>query len=199
MTGPVPGAGTHPNPLSRLRGYGAHVRAQNDEYGRLIPWWVARLFAVCAVLLIPWSAFLVLTLPGHTTAHAWNLAWAGFDVGMAVVLGATAFAVVTRSVWSGPLAAAAGTMLLVDAWFDVTTSAPGAEQVQAIAMAVLVEIPLALLLLATARHIGLVVVQARRYLEAADVHLVGGRLVGPDGAPAVRVSRSRGGGSPGGR
>jgi hypothetical protein len=185
MTGPAADAATHPNLASRCRGYAAQLRAQNDEHGRLIPRWVARLFAICAVLLIPWSVFLVLSLPEHTTAHAWNLAWAGFDVGMALVLGATAVAVVTRSVWSGPLAAAAGTMLLVDAWFDVTTAAPGADQVEAIAMAVLVELPLAVLLLATARHIGRVVVQARRYLEAAGVHLVAGRLVGPDGRPVV--------------
>jgi hypothetical protein len=173
---------THPHVVARVRGYVAHLREQNDEHGRLIPRWVAVLFAVCSVLLIPWSLFLVLTLPDHTTAHAWNLAWAGFDVGMAVALGATAWAIATRSVWAGPLAAACGTMLLIDAWFDVTTAGSGGDQVQAIAMAVFLEIPLALLLLATARHIGLVVVQARRYLEAADVHLVGGRLVGPDGA-----------------
>lgn len=182
MNGPSADAATHPTIASRFRGYAAHLREQNDEYGRLIPRWVARLFALCAVLLIPWSMFLVLTLPDHTTAHSWNLAWAGFDIGMAVALGATAIAIATRSVWSGPLAAACGTMLLIDAWFDVTTSAPGSEQLQSIAMAVFLEIPLAFLLLATARHIGLVVVQARRYLEAADVHLVAGRLVGPDGA-----------------
>ena len=185
MTGPRADAGTHPSIASRSRGYAAHLHEQNEAHGRLIPRWVARLFAACAVLLVPWSVFLVLSLPEHTTAHAWNLAWAGFDVGMAVVLGATALAVVTRSVWSGPLAAAAGTMLLVDAWFDVTTAAPGAEQVEAVAMAVLLEVPLALLLLATARHIGRVVGQARRYLDAAGVHLVAGRLVGPDGLPVV--------------
>ncbi|MEV4421572.1 hypothetical protein AB0L40_16545 [Patulibacter sp. NPDC049589] len=185
MTGPAADAATHPSIASRFRGYAAQLHEQNETYGRLIPRWVARLFALCAVLLIPWSVFLVLSLPEHTTAHAWNLAWAGFDVGMAIALAATALAVASRSVWSGPLAAACGTMLLVDAWFDVTTAAAGGEQIEAIAMAVLLEIPLAVLLFATARHIGLVVVQARRYLEAADVHLVAGRLVGPDGAPVV--------------
>ncbi|WP_051471086.1 hypothetical protein [Patulibacter minatonensis] len=191
MTGPAAETATHPNVASRIRGYAAHLHEQNERYGRLIPRWVVRLFAVCAVLLIPWSVFLVLSLPEHATAHAWNLAWAGFDVGMAVVLGCTAVAVAVRSVWAGPLAAACGTMLLVDAWFDVTTASAGAEQVEAIAMAVLLEVPLAVLLLATARHIGLVVGQARRYLEAADVHLVAGRLVGPDGTPVgVREDRA---------
>jgi hypothetical protein len=192
MTGQAADAATHPTFASRVRGYAAHLHEQNETYGRLIPRWVVRLFALCAVLLIPWSVFLVLSLPERATAHAWNLAWAGFDVGMALVLGLTAVAIAARSVWAGPLAAACGTMLLVDAWFDVTTASAGAEQVEAIVMAVLLEVPLAVLLLATARHIGLVVVQARRYLEAADIHLVAGRLVGPDGAPVASDDDSRG-------
>jgi hypothetical protein len=41
-------------------------------------------------------------------------------------------------------AAAGGTLLLIDAWFDVCTSAPGADHAMALAEAALVEIPLAI-------------------------------------------------------
>ena len=40
-------------------------------------------------------------------------------------------------------AAAAGTLLLIDAWFDVCTSAPGAEHAMALAEAACAELPLA--------------------------------------------------------
>jgi hypothetical protein len=43
------------------------------------------------------------------------------------------------------LAAATGTMLVCDAWFDVTTSRPGDELLQAIGSAGLAELPLAAL------------------------------------------------------
>jgi hypothetical protein len=176
--GPRPGR----SPVARARGFVAHLRELDRERGRLVPRWLVRLFAACALWLIPWSVFLVLSLPEHTTAHAWNLAWAGFDVGLAVALAAMVLAILRRSAWSGPLAAICGTLLVVDAWFDVVTSS-GDARLLAIAMAVLLELPLAFLCFATARHISLVVGQARRYLDAAGVHLVRGRLVGPEDEP----------------
>src|SRR5262249_23589723 len=45
------------------------------------PRWVALLFAVGALVLLPWVAVLVVALPSaHRAAH-WDIAWAGFDVG----------------------------------------------------------------------------------------------------------------------
>jgi hypothetical protein len=41
-------------------------------------------------------------------------------------------------------AAAGGTLLLLDAWFDVCTSAPGTEHAMALAEAAFAEIPLAI-------------------------------------------------------
>jgi UDP-N-acetylmuramyl pentapeptide synthase len=42
-------------------------------------------------------------------------------------------------------AAATSTLLLVDAWFDIVTSAPGAHQLAAVVMAAALELPIALL------------------------------------------------------
>jgi hypothetical protein len=50
-------------------------------------------------------------------------------------------------------AVAAGVLLCIDAWFDVTTSTPGAALATAVAMAVLAEIPLALLCFALALRV----------------------------------------------
>ena len=43
-----------------------------------------------------------------------------------------------------------GTLIFVDAWFDVTTSAPGLAQLAAIAMAVFIELPVSALCAALA-------------------------------------------------
>ncbi len=58
-----------------------------------------------------------------------------------------------------PLAAVTGTMLVCDAWFDVTTSRPGDELLQAIGSAALAELPLAALC-------AYIVYDAERFLAA---------------------------------
>jgi hypothetical protein len=50
----------------------------------LIPPWVAPALLLCAVVLIPWIAFLFLTLPPHYRANHWQLAWGGFDIGLGI-------------------------------------------------------------------------------------------------------------------
>jgi hypothetical protein len=47
-----------------------------------------------------------------------------------------------------PAAFASGVLLICDAWFDVLTSHPGADLVQALLSAVLIELPLAFILIA---------------------------------------------------
>jgi hypothetical protein len=42
------------------------------------------------------------------------------------------------------LRSGSATLLLVDAWFDVSTAAAGADQAAAVAMAICLEIPLAI-------------------------------------------------------
>src|SRR6266487_644486 len=40
----------------------------------LVPPWVAPALFLCAVVLVPWTAFLFLTLPPHYRANHWPLA-----------------------------------------------------------------------------------------------------------------------------
>ena len=80
-----------------------------------------------------------------------DVAWAGFDAGLALLLLAVAVAAWRRSSWLEGAATAAAALLFVDAWFDILTSASHAEPGLAIGEAVLIELPLAALCLLLAR------------------------------------------------
>src|SRR3954467_8549061 len=79
------------------------------------PRWVVPLFGLAALLLVPWVVLLVFALPSaHRTAH-WDIAWAGFDVVLALLLLAVADAAWRRSAWLEGAATAAPTLLFLDA------------------------------------------------------------------------------------
>jgi len=104
---------------------------------------VGWVFVVLAALMVPWTVYLSLTLPRHHFAAHYDLAWGGFDAAMLVSLAATAWSALRLHTTLPPLAAVTGTLLLVDAWFDVVMSPTVDERWVALAMAVLVELPLA--------------------------------------------------------
>jgi len=115
------------------------------------PRWVVPLFGLAALLLVPWVVLLVFALPSaHRAAH-WDIAWAGFDVALALLLLAVAAAAWRRSAWLEGAATATATLLFVDAWFDVLTSSSRVELVVSIVEAAFVELPLAILCLLLAR------------------------------------------------
>ena len=76
--------------------------------------------------------------------HRWRIAWAGFDIGLAAALAATAAGVLREARWVDATAAVAATLLITDAWFDIVLADAGFERTEAIVLAVLGEIPLAL-------------------------------------------------------
>jgi hypothetical protein len=107
--------------------------------------WAPRLFGIVAIALLPWALWLVKTLPSSHRSDNWDLAWGGFDVLIAVALLGTAITAARRSPLLPISAAAAGTLLVVDAWFDILTSHSGGEREAAVLLAVLGELPLAAL------------------------------------------------------
>jgi hypothetical protein len=113
--------------------------------------WVVPLFSLAALLLVPWVVILVRTLPSRHAALHWDVAWAGFDVFLALVLSGVAVAAWRRSPWLEGAATAAAALLAVDAWFDILTSSSHLELAMAIGEAVVVELPLAVLCLLLAR------------------------------------------------
>jgi ascorbate-specific PTS system EIIC-type component UlaA len=105
--------------------------------------WITLLFALAAIVLLPWTIFLVRSLPSTQSAAHWDIAWAGFDVALALLLLAVAVSAWRRSPWLEGAAAAAAALLAVDAWFDILTSSTHLELAVAVGEAVVVELPLA--------------------------------------------------------
>lgn len=115
--------------------------------------WIGVLFAAAGLVLVPWVIFLVRALPSdHRSAH-WDVAWGGFDAGLALLLVAVAIAAWRRSPWLEGAATAAATLLFVDAWFDILTSSGRSELITASIEAAVVELPLAVFCLFLARSV----------------------------------------------
>lgn len=104
-----------------------------------------KLFMGMAGAMIPWLCYLSVSLPATATAAHWSAAWVGLDSCEALALFGTGWFLLRDDGRCALTATAACALLGIDAWFDVTTSAPGAELAVALAMAVFVEIPLSLL------------------------------------------------------
>ena len=123
------------------------LRLFRVENKRTAPAWVVPLFAVGAVVLVPTIVLLVVGLPSTHQSEHWDVAWSGFDVMLALMLLAVAVTAWRGSAWLEAAAAAAATLLFVDAWFDVLTASSRTELIVALVEAVFVELPLALLCL----------------------------------------------------
>jgi hypothetical protein len=147
---------------------GGWTAAAGAGAGWRAPVWLAPLFAFAAVVLLPWIVLLVVALPSTHRAEHWDVAWAGFDVMLALLLFTVAITAWRRSPWLEGAATAAATLLFVDAWFDVLTSSTQAELVVAIVEAVVVELPLAAVCLLVARS-------AEHRLRAQPIALVRAR------------------------
>jgi hypothetical protein len=114
--------------------------------------WVPPLLLTVAVALVPWTIALGWRLPSRHTSHHWDAAWVGFDIAVAVMLGATAYAAARRRPWLHTAAGMAAAFLLTDAWFDNVLANGGGEHLEAALEAALGEVPLALICLWVARN-----------------------------------------------
>ncbi|MGD0053975.1 MAG: hypothetical protein ABSC34_00870 [Acidimicrobiales bacterium] len=103
------------------------------------------LLTSAALAEIAWTIYLGWRLPRHYVANHWDLAWVGLDVAQILMLLLAAWAA-----WRGRallilFASSAGTLLLLDAWFDVTTARHG-DLLQSVLLALVVEVPSAIAL-----------------------------------------------------
>lgn len=103
--------------------------------------WVPRVYLGFATLLVPWAAYLAVSLPDRNVSLHYRGTWVGFDCALIIVLARVAWLARRRDPHVILSAAAGATMLLTDAWFDVTTAATGAAHTQAVLSAVFLEIP----------------------------------------------------------
>jgi hypothetical protein len=129
-------------------------------------------FTLIGLALLPWSLFLLESLNPHHATRRWDLAWSGFDSALALSFLLTAFAAWRRSPWVGACAAATGTLLVCDAWFDVVLESHADELRQSILLAVFAELPIAALCFwiayRTERFLALVVGQALHLPSARE-------------------------------
>ena len=120
---------------------------------------------VCCVLLAAWIGVLAVTLPRFYRAGDWRGAWVGFDLAELIAFGATAWAA-----WRGRQVLimcllVLATLLLCDAWFDVTLDVRTSGFWFSLASALLVEIPVAVAALLAARRLLRLTIARIRYRE----------------------------------
>jgi hypothetical protein len=102
------------------------------------------------VFLIPWTIWIFNALPDRVIVRSWDLAWTGFDILLSVILFFTAISAYKKSSWTVTLAPVSAALLIVDAWFDVTTASTVDDHATAVVTAVFAEIPLALICMVAA-------------------------------------------------
>jgi hypothetical protein len=154
--------------------------------------WVIAVYGAIGVGLFPWTIWLSASLkPDHQTRH-WDIAWSGFDIALALTFLLTALAAWRRSPWVGALSAATGTLLVTDAWFDIVLESQSDDIRNAIVLAAVAELPIAVLCFwiayRTERFLSLLVHQALHLSSPGEgpteSDLVGVLEVTPDGQAA---------------
>jgi len=174
-------AGTaRPERLQRIRRKRRERRiAEEWRRTRLLPTWIEWFFVAGAAVLIPWTVFLFTTNePGVISKHS-RLVWGGFDCFLVIGFALTAYRVARRSPRGAITATATGTMLFIDAWFDVLTSRRASEQLIAVLLALFAEIPCGMICFYVARRIIGLFEASIPVLREAGFRLSGGRLTPP--------------------
>jgi hypothetical protein len=144
----------HEDVLSRLDALiepaGEPENAVLTDNARLVRW-AGPMFALFAVILLPWIVYIGLSLPARQLSPNYDIAWTGFDIMLFSALASTAYFALRRSRYLSTAAVACAVLLTADAWFDVMTS-PANERIEAVLLCLLVELPLATLCLWLSHH-----------------------------------------------
>ena len=112
---------------------------------------VAIVYAIGVVVVTGWAAYLGVSLPHVAVARNWDVAWVGLDGLIVMALAWTAWGAAHRDRRVVIPAVATATLLVVDAWMDVST-ASRSELWQSILLAAAFELPIALMSLSIARR-----------------------------------------------
>lgn len=106
---------------------------------------IGRLLIVFGVCLVPWLILIAIELPASSAAAHWRVTWAGIDAleaGGLITLGTL---LVRGHRPHAVLASATATLLMMDAWLDITTASGGGELSAALVLALCAELPVAAL------------------------------------------------------
>ncbi len=147
------------------------------------------------IVLAAWIGVLAVTLPQFYRTGTWRGAWVGFDAALLVAFAATGWAAWRRRQLLIISLIVLATLLLCDAWFDVVLDVDTPGFLASLLSALLVELPLAVLAIATARRLlRLTIGQMMRYegLTSPVPPLWQIPLLGPAvGTPLARLIKAR--------
>ncbi|OBK15607.1 hypothetical protein [Mycobacterium asiaticum] len=104
------------------------------------------------IAMIPWIAYLAVTLPQKYVAHNWPVTWIGFDLLLVGFMAATAVLGYLRRQLLVLTAFTTGVLLICDAWFDLMTAGPE-DAALSVVTALLVSVPMAYLLISGALRV----------------------------------------------
>ena len=122
----------------------------------------------CCIALAGWIAILLLTLPERFTSSDWQAVWVGLDVAELLGFAATAWAAWHQRQVVIFCMIITATLLVCDAWFDLTLDYGSSGFTASVLSAVLAELPLAFLLFAGARRLVRVSVQTIMQLSGVS-------------------------------
>lgn len=118
-----------------------------------IPAWTGKLYFLMAAVLLPWTIYMSFALPRHHSTAHWDIIWSGLDIALVATVALTAYFAHRRSIWIVLTASTTGSLLVVDAWFDVLSEHAITLVQNALVMAIFLEIPLALMSYLLAAHV----------------------------------------------
>jgi hypothetical protein len=107
----------------------------------------------CAAGLAVWIGVLAVILPWRYRAGGWSAAWIGFDAVLFLVFAATAWAAWRRRQVLILCLVVLAILLCCDAWFDTTLDWGTSGFVDSLTLALVVELPLAVLAMVGARRL----------------------------------------------
>ena len=90
-----------------------------------------------------WIVHLAFNLPASYHAKNWDIAWVGFDAFLFCTLAITAWGMWKRRQIAVIGSIVTATLLVIDSWFDITTSANGLDTGLALLTAFAFQLPLA--------------------------------------------------------
>lgn len=124
-----------------------------DRWSRYRRRLVIAFMIVCMIALAAWIGVLEVTLPRDFRAGGWRAAWVGFDIGLLLVLGASAWAAWRRRQVLILCLVVLATLLCCDAWFDTTLDWGTHDFMLSLIFALAIELPLAAVALIGARRL----------------------------------------------
>lgn len=119
-------------------------RYDDKHLDKMFPGWYTLIYGAACGFLIPWTISIAIILPPHYISNHWDATWVGFDALQCLLFALTAFLAFKRSTWTSLTSAMLGTTLVVDAWFDIMTARTTKDFRSAIAEAIIIELPLAI-------------------------------------------------------